>query len=397
MNTIHPRASAVANSRWTQRRAARAKIIVACAVGPIVAALSPWASAGVQLSRVAAGSASVSQQGSITTIRTGTNSTILYFSKFDIAGGSTVNFLQPSAAGRVLDHVTSPTPSLINGTLQSNGSVYLINPAGVIFGAGAVVDVNRFYAAAANFSNQDFLSGIDHFTSVSGMVSNSGQIRANQVSLIGTQVMNQGNIIAPNGYVAMLAGSDVLVSVEGSHITAKVASAAPVAGSTAASGAASAAPDLRNSAMAAGDVYSLAIRHTGSIQASNVLINGGGGQVQISGSIDASSHTAGAVGGNVAITGGEVDLVSADINVSGPAGGGSVEIGGGAHGGGDLPDAQIVFVDSNSSVDADATGNGSGGSIALWSEGTTSDAATLTARGGPLGGDGAARRSACAF
>ena len=87
-------------------------------------------------------------------------------------------------------------------------------------------------------------------------------------------------------------------------------------------------------------------------------------------------------------TGGEVDLVSADINVSGPAGGGSVEIGGGAHGGGDLPHAQIVFVDSNSSVDADATGNGSGGSIALWSEGTTSDAATLTARGGPLGGDG---------
>jgi hypothetical protein len=186
----------------------------------------------------------------------------------------------------------------------------------------------------------------------------------------------------------MLAGSDVLVSVEGSHITAKVASAIPVAAGSTASGAATAAPDLRNSAMAAGDVYSLAIRHTGSIQASNVLINGGGGQVRISGSIDASSHTAGAVGGNVAITGGEVDLVSADINASGPAGGGSVEIGGGAHGSGDLPHAQIVSVDSNSTIDADATSNGSGGSIALWSDGTTSDAAVLTARGGPLGGDG---------
>jgi filamentous hemagglutinin family protein len=389
VNTNYSRASVPANSRRIERRRNRARIIVACAVGPIVAALSPRASAGVQLSGVAAGSAAVSQQGAVTTIRTGTNNTILYFSKFDIAGGSTVNFLQPSAAGRVLDHVTSATPSLINGTIQSNGSVYLINPAGVIFGAGAVVDVNRFYAAAANFSNQDFLGGIDHFTAVSGMVSNSGQIRANQVSLIGSQVMNQGNIIAPNGYVAMLAGSDVLVSSVGSHITAKVVSPGPVAGATvSASGGAATSFDLRNSAMAAGDVYSLAIRHTGSIQASNVLINGGQGQVQISGSIDASSHAAGGVGGSVAITGGEVNVASANINVSGVAGGGSVEIGGGVHGSGDLAHAQIVSVDSSSTINADATGNGTGGSIALWSDGTTSDAGTLTARGGLLGGNG---------
>lgn len=389
MNTIHPRASVPANSRLTERRRTRAKLIVACAVGPIVAALSPRASAGVQLSSVAAGSAAVSQQGSVTTIRTGTNNTILYFSKFDIGGGSTVDFIQPSVAGRVLDHVTSATPSLINGTIQSNGSVYLINPAGVIFGAGAVVDVNRFYAAAANFSNPDFLSGVDHFTGVSGMVSNSGQIRANQVSLIGSQVMNQGSIIAPNGYVAMLAGSDVLVSDVGSHITAKVVSPAPVAGGVVpASSGAAGSSDLRNSAMAAGDVYSLAIRHTGSIQASNVLINGGGGQVQISGSIDASSHTPGAVGGNVAITGGEVDLASANINASGPAGGGLVEIGGGEHGSGDLPHAQIVSVDSSSTIDVDATGNGSGGSITLWSDGTTTDSGMLSARGGAIGGNG---------
>jgi filamentous hemagglutinin family protein len=374
----------------------RAKIIVACAVGPIAAALSPRAFGGVQLTNVAAGSATVSQQGSVTTIRTGTNNTILYFSKFDIAGGSTVNFMQPSVAGRVLDHVTSATPSLINGTIRSNGSVYLINPAGVIFGAGAVVDVNRFYAAAANFSNEDFLRGVDHFTGVSGMVSNSGQIRANQVSLVGSQVMNAGNIIAPNGYVAMLAGSDVLVSEEGSHITAKVSSPGPVAGGAMGAAASAAAAssvkagsfDLRNSAMAAGDVYSLAIRHTGTIQASNVVINGGGGKVEVSGTIDASSHAAGAVGGNVAITGGEVDLASANINASGPGGGGTIEIGGGLHGGGDLAHAQIVSVDSSSVIDADAVSNGAGGTVALWSDGTTSDAGTITARGGMLGGNG---------
>jgi filamentous hemagglutinin family protein len=370
VNTINSQSRVV--TRRSLRRG-RAAVAVACAVAPIVAGLTPRASAGVQLSSVAHGSAAVSQSGSVTTIRTGTNNTILYFSKFDIAAGSTVNFAQPSAAGRVLDHVTSPAPSMINGTLRSNGSVYLVNPAGVIFGAGAVVDVNRFYAAAASFSNQDFLAGVDHFTNISGLISNSGQIRANQVSLIGSQVINQGSIVAPDGVVAMLAGSDVLVSEQGSHITAKVV---PVSSSSS---------DLRNSPLAAGDVYALAIRHTGDVQAANVLINGGGGQVDVSGSITAST---GATGGTVAITGGQVNLASASINASGPAGGGSVQIGGGSHGSGDLPHAQNVSVDSNTTIDADATGNGDGGSIVLWSDGLTAFAGSLTARGGPLGGNG---------
>jgi filamentous hemagglutinin family protein len=391
VNTIHRQASVVTNSNRTERRRRRARTIVACAIGPIVAALAPRATAGVQLSSVAAGAASVSQNGSITTIRTATNNTILYFSKFDVATGSAVNFLQPSVAGRVLDHVTSATPSLINGTIQSNGSVYLINPAGVIFGAGAVVDVNRFYAAASSFSNQDFLAGVDHFTNVSGLVSNSGEIRANQVSLIGSQVINQGSIIAPNGVVAMLAGPDVLISQQGSHITAKVAPPAAMTlpiGSTPAGSPRSTSLDVRSSALAAGDVYSLAIRHSGVIQASNVLINGGQGQVQISGSIDASTNAPGGVGGTVAITGGQVNLVSATINASGPGGGGTVQIGGGEHGSGDLPHAQNVSADANTTIDADATSNGDGGTVVLWSDGTTSFAATLTARGGPLGGNG---------
>jgi filamentous hemagglutinin family protein len=388
VNTIHSRANVVENSRRADRRRRRARIVVACAVGPIVAALAPRARAGVQLSSVAYGAASVSERGSVTTIRTGTRNTILNFSKFDISTGSTVDFLQPNAASRVLNRVNSAAPSSINGTLLSNGSVYLVNPAGVIFGAGAIVDVNRFYAAAASFSNQDFLGGVDHFTSVSGLVSNNGQIRANQVSLIGSQVFNEGSIVAPDGVVAMLAGSDVLVSEKGSHITAKVVSPAPVASQSGSTPAASSTTNLGFSALAAGDVYALAIRHTGVIQANNVLINGGQGQVQVSGSIDASTNTSGGIGGNVAITGGQVNLASANINVSGPAGGGTVDIGGGPHGGGDLAHAQIVSADSSTTIDADATSNGNGGSIVLWSDGLTTTAATLTARGGPIGGNG---------
>jgi filamentous hemagglutinin family protein len=361
----------------------RARMMLLCAIAPIAAALAPTARAAVHLSGVVSGSASISQSGPITTIRT-SNNAILNFSQFNVARGCTVDFLQPSAASRELDHVNSAAPSLVNGSIVSNGTVYLVNPAGVIFGPGAVVDVNGIYVAGSHMADQDFLNKADHFSGISGVVSNSGQIRANQVYLIGSQVINEGSIVAPNGMVAMLAGSDVLVSQQGSHVTAKVVPA--VAAASANSN--SSQTDLRASGLAAGDVYSLAIRHTGSIQAANVLINGPGGQVQVSGSIDASSKTAGTTGGTVAITGGQVDLVSAQINASGPAGGGTVDIGGEAHGGGDLAHADSVSLDSGTIINADAVSNGPGGSIVLWSESYTGSSATLTARGGPLGGDG---------
>ncbi|MGD0767308.1 MAG: filamentous hemagglutinin N-terminal domain-containing protein [Tepidisphaeraceae bacterium] len=381
MNFINTPAEDMVRTSRSKRR--RARMMVLCAIAPIAATLAPTARAAVHLSGVVSGTASISQNGAITTIRT-SNNAILNFSQFDIALGSTVNFLQPSAASRELDHVNSGTPSLVNGSIVSNGTVYLVNPAGVIFGPGAVVNVNGIYVAGSHMADQDFLNKADHFSGISGVVSNSGQIHANQVYLIGSQVINQGSIVAPNGMVAMLAGSDVFVSQQGSHVTAKVV---PVVAAASAN-ANSSQTDLRTSSMAAGDVYSLAIRHTGAIQAANVLINGGRGQVQVSGSIDASSNIAASTGGTVAITGGQVDLVSADINASGPAGGGTVDIGGGPHGSGDLAHADFVSLGSGTVVNADATNNGTGGSIALWANSGLTSSAALTARGGPVGGDG---------
>ena len=384
MNFIQPKihGADVTAHRISRRR--RARKIFLSAVAPIAAALlAPCAGAAVHLSGIDNGTASISQNGSVTTIKT-SNNAILNFSQFNIARGSTVNFVQPSAASRELDRINSASPSMIQGSLLSNGTVYLINPAGVIFGGGAVVDVNRIYVAGSHMSDQDFLDCVDHFSGISGMVSNSGQIRGNQVVLVGTQVINQGSIVSPGGVVAMYSGSDVLVTEPGSHIAATVVPAV-TAGPSASGGK---QIDLRMSPMAAGDAYSLAIRHTGTIQASTVVLNGGGGQVQVSGSINASSQSTGGTGGSVSITGGEVDLTSADIDVSGPAGGGEIFIGGGVHGGGDLTHADIVSVDANSTLNADATTNGNGGTVVLWANDTTSAAGTLSARGGPQGGNG---------
>ena len=48
---------------------------------------------------------------------------------------------------------------------------------------------------------------------------------------------------------------------------------------------------------------------------------------------------------------------------------------------------QIVSADSSTTIDADATSNGNGGSIVLWSDGLTTTSATLLARGGLIAGD----------
>ena len=88
----------------------------------------------------------------------------------------------------VLNRITGADPSRIDGTLLANGRVYIVNPAGVFFGNGALVDVGQIYAAAGQIANEDFLNGIDHFTDLTGSVINDGAIIAEAVHLIGSQV-----------------------------------------------------------------------------------------------------------------------------------------------------------------------------------------------------------------
>src|SRR5580700_11278772 len=122
------------------------------AIAPIAAALAPAASAAVHLTGVASGTASISQRGAVTDIRT-SNNAILNFSQFDIPLGATVDIVQPSIASRELNRINSATPSMIDGSLISNGTVYLVNPAGVMFGGGAVINVNQIVASGAYISN----------------------------------------------------------------------------------------------------------------------------------------------------------------------------------------------------------------------------------------------------
>lgn len=147
---------------------------------------------------------------------------IIHYETFDIQRGETVRFIQSSPQARVLNRVMGMQASQIYGNLLSNGQVYLVNPAGIYLGKTALVDVAGLWAIAGQMSNQDFLSGINRFTSLYGSVVNEGLIRSNFVHLLGDYVSNIGSIVASEGLVSMLAGNQVLLGHEDSPVFVEV-------------------------------------------------------------------------------------------------------------------------------------------------------------------------------
>src|SRR3954466_4932033 len=79
--------------------------------------------------------------------RVGTNQ-FYSFSTFDLAKGQTASFTGNKGVKNILARVTGGRASNINGTLQvvSSANFYLINPAGVIFGPDAALDINGSFA-----------------------------------------------------------------------------------------------------------------------------------------------------------------------------------------------------------------------------------------------------------
>ncbi len=159
------------------------------------------------------GQASFNANGNTLTV-TNTPGTIINWQGFSIGANEATVFAQQSAASTVLNRVVTSTPSSILGALQSNGRVFLINPNGIVFGAGATVDVAGLVATTLNLSNADFLAGRYNFTQVPGAqnISNAGSLTARnggEIYLIAPNVDNSGIINAPNGEVLLAAGHSV--------------------------------------------------------------------------------------------------------------------------------------------------------------------------------------------
>jgi len=132
-----------------------------------LAALSPAAALQAQTNIAADVSPALSlgtvavKNGTIVDITGGTGSgpnLFHSFSRFDLANGDTARWLatsqQATGVQNLVNRVTGGTASTISGTLDTtsfaNANVYFLNPAGVIFGFGARLNVpNAIYVSTA--------------------------------------------------------------------------------------------------------------------------------------------------------------------------------------------------------------------------------------------------------
>ncbi len=146
---------------------------------------------------------------------------MLDWSSFNIGSGEQVNFNQPSASSIALNRIHDTQASTINGQLNANGQVWLLNPNGVLFGSGAQVNVGSLLATTSNISNSDFMAGNYKFTpggNPTASVSNAGTITAADsglVALVAPQVQNSGVINARLGKVALASGDSFTLDLYG--------------------------------------------------------------------------------------------------------------------------------------------------------------------------------------
>ena len=137
-------------------------------------------------------------QGQTMLLEQSTAKAIVNWESFDIGAGHAVIVRQPSSSAAMLARVTGGLPSEIYGRLTVNGGFYLVNPNGILFGSGAVVDVNRLLATTRCLSDQDFLEGRLWLVGESeAVVENNGAIQAESAALVAQPVKNHGIIRSP--------------------------------------------------------------------------------------------------------------------------------------------------------------------------------------------------------
>jgi filamentous hemagglutinin family protein len=353
--------------------------------------------------QVVAGTVNVNSPGAgqMNITQTSSNA-IVNWNTFSIGASEAVRIAQPSASSALLNRVMGNDPSVIAGRLQANGKVFLVNPAGVIFAPGSSVNVGSMVASTLNISNADFLAGNFHFVGTSvAPVSNAGSLTAGAggtIALLGGAVSNSGTVSAKLGTVALGAGNDITVDFAGDGLTTlKINQGAASAligntGTLAADGG-----TVVMSAQTADALAGTVINQQGIVRAQSlserdghILLDGGtNGVTLVSGTLDASGG-AGQTGGRIDVTGYDVALLAgAYVDASGAAGGGAVHFGGGAAGGDPtIRNANAIWMSPTASLHADALVNGDGGNVVAYSETASRIYGTLSAKGGPQGGNG---------
>src|SRR5215470_15395876 len=165
--------------------------------------------------QVVGGNATIQGQGTSTvTVTQSTDRAIINWNTFNFGAGDKTQFVQPNSSSITLDRVTGGLgASQIYGTIAANGRVFLVNPDGILFGAGAKINVAGFLATTNEIKNADFMARRYTFTvpgNPAASITNQGNITAQSggfAALVAPGVRNTGTITATLGKVTLASGN----------------------------------------------------------------------------------------------------------------------------------------------------------------------------------------------
>jgi filamentous hemagglutinin family protein len=177
------------------------------------------AHAAPAVGEITAGAGSISQQGATTTITQAASQTqqparmVINWNSFSSAPNESIIFNQPNAAAIALNRVTGTQPSELMGRLIATGQVFILNPNGVLFGAGSQVNVRGLLASTLGMDNAGFINGnyVLQGSNASRVVNRGDLVAADggYVALVGEGAINIGNIVAKKGDALLAAGAKV--------------------------------------------------------------------------------------------------------------------------------------------------------------------------------------------
>ena len=167
------------------------------------------------------------------------------FEQFNLSEGQIANFLSNPNIRNILGRVVGGDASFINGLIEvtgGNSNLFLMNPAGIIFGANASLNIPAsFTATTANgigfgantwfdvSSNSDWsnLVGTPNSfrfdTQNPGSIINLGELAVSseqQLTLVAGTIINTGTLAAPEGTVSVqtVPGENVVRIVQTGHL-----------------------------------------------------------------------------------------------------------------------------------------------------------------------------------
>src|SRR4028119_425598 len=288
------------------------------------------------------------------------------FTRFGLNSGETANFISNPTIKNILGRVVGGDASLINGLIQvsgGNSNLLLMNPAGIIFGTNARLDVSGSFlattASGIGFNNGWFngtgandypvLVGAPNtfaFGAQPGSIVNAGNLAVGtgqNLTLLGGTVISTGQLGAPGGQITVAAvpgkNNVVRLSQKGLLLSLEVSPAAGVSGSQVLAFSPLTLPGLLSGPGAA-EATGITTNDRGEVLlAGGQTVPAGAGTALVSGAADVSAR--GGAGGSVNVLGDKVGLLSANVEASGPDGGGTVRIGGDYRGEGTVPKARM--------------------------------------------------------